>query len=672
MYIISNSTSINSGYSDIKQRYKKNLTFIPAFNSDSRPLFDKPIYQSSYESEKRSYNSLNLAMKIVFPKKKHITSSDLSAYDGVVKDYLFEGEIVFLIKNVRNSLSKLLWIRKIKIVSLVFEKVSHYFNIACLLVSPFDSGSNRIGLLNRTRILEEKRIDFIKRCEGCASLTNLALDEERNFLDIEMIKMFAERDSIRRDYHMYLIGLVKYMVSNLALITSYSPFKILIDFAYIVGQIPCLIEFIDLILVSMNLKQTRNDCEVYENWMSNFLNKTQVVVRNDIPQIENPTFDLNKELSHFNNGKTTWSQIMTYFITQKTEIINPFEISNEVNKIKSLRDRKILQLLASPHNIDFVLKKYFAKKNNFSEIELNKWYQDKPKIFLLNEYINQQMDLELSTKQKLTDAIKSKLKLEKGFIDLNNSQLSWSFGYSCVALFSSVIGTVIGCLYGPIGMITGAVIGIYIASIILNLSFAITNYVRGSKYRSHSSGLLNLKIKFNQLKFEISRYWLNVEYNKLLAISPTFLTQIEKGEKVTELTTEAIQKFDNLCKKNYEQGLILEKLQTQRCENEIQDFEKYAHLPNDFFQKFIDDILLLNFNLSEKEVDDLFEIELGLDLDKLKKYQMSSSIEGENRTRDALIKDLQTFFSSNETKYGFFMNYQKKRFELNESENPTT
>ncbi len=275
-------SSVAIAYSLLEQQNAREgralKTFIPAF--DFAEQMSKPA-------------------KIIIPKKYvHI---DLT----VLQDSLPQKELVETIRNAKLNvedrgytvkikkvfqkcvgiLNKVLPSRivKSKLISSVHTRIMHYFNIIGILLTPMEVGPNRVALLSRARELAEKKEEYENRIGNYAALlvaqsqsSNLDscekenIEKEKEYLDGKKISIDLDERMLRMDYFKYLVEISKYILSNLALIISFSPFKSLIDLAAIVQRLPGIIELMDFGLSYLSLGQMKEKVNIFNDWENRY------------------------------------------------------------------------------------------------------------------------------------------------------------------------------------------------------------------------------------------------------------------------------------------------------------------------------------------------------------------------------------------------------------------
>ncbi len=113
----------------------------------------------------------------------------------------------------------------------------------------------------------------------------------------------------------------------------------------------------------------------------------------------------------------------------------------------------------------------------------------------------------------------------------------------------------------------------------------------------------------------------------------------------------------------------VESLKELRRKNEAEDFYKFARLDAsaNFFKDwiFVVNVLIevlkeIDFDLISPELKDLIQIELGMDIVKLKK---ELNVEEQNSALSILRKDFMKFFTLDDAAYTEFMKYQTARIE---------
>jgi|GEM_PF-5629863 len=660
---------------DLGRFNQKISTFIPAFKSQYKDSFDKIKYKTTFATKKKKLRKINLSHPRIIPIQKNQDVIEIiNKYNVIVNPFYFKEKVISFIKEIKFCLKKIDVFSINKKISQVFKQANHYLNIMGLLIIPFDNGRNRIGLLFRSKKVQGRKKKFTQKLNeyielklienDVNSIRNSEISDDiidlENYLDRELIAIPLEENSINTDYKKFLLGCAKYFVSNFAFLVAYAPLKSLIDLAVILGKIPGLIELFDSMLLFFNLKKSKENKNIYNIWQENFSRNNHV----NLVRIPRPDSNSVCEFANHSTLKEMSDYLLNNRCAIEEKISKGLQSDCEFEKLKALKDRKILKLVNL--DIDLVITSYFSQLNQgkLSEDELNKKLS-RSKIVLLNEYVDEQIVLEIKAKAKLAYLIKSKLKLEKIFIDFNHIQSGFSFGYSALELSMSIIGGVLGSMIGPTGTVTGMVIGLYVSSIVLNLSFWLSANIIGSKYRSHSSGLLNMKILFRQVKYDISNYWLHIKERGLYKKNPKFLEEIPaKPEAIEGITKKEIKGFIKLNNKTQKLFNSLEILKSLRRENELIDFKKFADLPEGYFKELIDIIELLNFDLAENDLNNILKLELGLDVEKLAKDLNSDSNEVKEHAIKTLLKDLESFFTLKENNYVSFMKYQNKGLDL--------
>jgi len=589
-----------------------------------------------------------------------------------------------------------------KVINAIFTRLNHYFNIVSLALRPFENRLIRVKILQRSSSLIVEREKFKDKLIEYLSL--ITSDEYKKLISDNKLslssplkkqlkhqiklrefnasadalnemaaKIISEEKSINYDYHKYLLGIVRKIFSNLALITTYSPFKILIDVAFLVGKIPGLIEFIDFIAVLISSKQSTENCRTFEIWRQNFsdknLNPLNLLKATAVNHQNNSLGILN--FDQFKHEDTTWEDIIDHFKKDSDlaeEIARRFGSHDYSVKTNAIKMSKIMRLVQSdkinPEKIDSVVRDHFAKLANKPSSQCKDTLTNRSKFLLLNEYIDHQITIENRTERALVRLLNSKLSLENIFFKFKSTQSNFSFWYSASLLSVSLAGAIMGMVFGPIGAVTGSVIAFYIASIVITLSFSIASHMLSSKYRSQTPGIFSKnfwKLIFMQVKYDINNYWLNVKKSELIKKKPALLSLIKRlpinTQEVTQREVKALIDSD-LNQKCQRLRASVEKLKKEKREREIIDFKKFSKLPDDCFKHLIDSLSNLNFELIEESTKRLLKTNLGFDLDSVKQALESSDPALRKQAMNTLEKDLQTHFTLNEEGYVQFIKYQ--------------
>ncbi len=162
--------------------------------------------------------------------------------------------------------------------------------------------------------------------------------------------------------------------------------------------------------------------------------------------------------------------------------------------------------------IEAFLRKW---KHGMSEDEFKIWLSRQTPLTLLEFYVDHQEILEVSTKNSLNCIIDKKLEFEKKFLHFKNMQHNFFYWYSATALSFAIFLGMVGGVAVSAGLTSALFLSLAVSSLVIKLSFWLANYLLNSRHKGHSSGLLNFRIGFRQLKYEISNYWLKVKEKEL-------------------------------------------------------------------------------------------------------------------------------------------------------------
>jgi len=663
-----------------KRKHVEHDTFISAFKGQYVANLAKDVgLDSTIASRKRKYTNFTKTNFDIFFLDREEKNLNLVACREAAFDLSFTGHIR---KAVKSTIKKLSYFSKSKLVNAIFRRVHHYFNIITLTMRPFESRLNRVKLLQHSHdlILEKEAfkaqlIDYLKlisasdknnlsttELSGVSNLQKIRCDAE--VLNLMAAKIKNDKKQISSEYKQYLLGLAKNIVSNLAWIVSNSPFKILIDFAFIIGKIPGLVELLDFIIVLINSKQVNLNRKVFNVWKQKFTQK-----KDEFPQLVKlsnlQTVDTSGLLNFSNLDKKnlTWNHIRNFFKKNpqiEQQIIKNLDSESFLEKAKALKTRKIVKLVQS-ENFAFV-EKYFDQLTKTFSKEEKLVFEKRSKFSLLNEYIDKQIAIEKSVDRSLGSLIGNKLKLENIFMRFKSIQANFSICYSALALSAALIGALIGMAFGPIGAVTYAVTGLFIASMVMTLSFLIVNHMIGSKYRSHTAGLFSKrfwKLVFLQIKHDINSYWLKVKEAQLNAINPGFKNLIKAHVKdISLISRKKIQEFLALDRKTQQLSLKLENLKKAEKANELIDFSKFSKLPENYLETLKNEMLNLNFDLLEEETKNTLQYHLGLDLNLIHKFRENADYLVRQSAGKTLFEDLRKYFNMNDDQFVEFMKFQ--------------
>lgn len=585
-----------------------------------------------------------------------------------LKASLKDQKVIQAIREAENLLSDRSWLNKVKrvikagghfvkqtlpsvivrnrLMASISTCVGHFFNIIGLLFISLDRGSNRIALLYRSNKLKEEKKTLKHQVRNyVASLvqqatTNPNLDlfsseqliNEKKNIETRITQIQLEGHRIKLDYIKYIFETIKNILSHASLLLSFSPFKSLIAFAGIIQNLPGLTEFFDFGISTLTLSQLVENERIYSDWRSTFKERYLPVVQ---------------------RGKL-------------------FEISRSLlEKRQAVMEKNMRALSANSNDYERVEKFLEDWKKGKSEEEIQslelamKTPQDKIRF-----YVNQQEMIEISTRKALTRMIEKKLEFEGTFIQLKHTQSRFFYWYSTFALSFALSLGLAGFLAGPVAGASAIFLGLTLTSIVLNLSFWIANSFINFIRKPHNSNWLNLKIFWQDAKYQVSNYWLKVQEMELLKQNPKFLDVVKsKVLQPVENIPESVVK-EYLVKEKRCSDLLdhVENLKEQRRKNEWQDYAHFSKLTEkalaaddrllDPIQGLLQALSKLDYNLISSEMRSFLNIQMGIDLEQLQKEL--SSLEGDKTEKvlQILKKDLMTFFTMNEMAYIDFMKYQ--------------
>lgn len=644
--------------------------------------------------------------KVIQPKKyKHIDLDNLEESLGAkelvktirnAKNYNVENNSRCVnIKNISYKIfsffNKLLPSKIIKnqLVSSIYTKIGHYFNIIGILLTPIEMGPNRIALLFRAKNLAEEKIDYEKKIGNYAALVvnqsnspNLdqsykeMIEREKISLDRWKIKIDLDNRALKMDYFKYLMEISKYIFSNLALIISFSPLKSFIDIAAIVQKLPGLMELIDYGLSSLSLHQMVEKVRVFNDWETNYRSKKIMFQSNNLSKKSG------RQLIKVAEDKSlkdidSWVKLKRFFESNKEDRVEKLDsVINSsgslLEKRLAIRDKKLVELGASANGRLKVDRFLLRLKQGMNEREFEIWHAKQTPLSLLTFYVDHQETLEIATKNAINHMISKKLELEKKFLLFKNTQTNFSYWYSAISLSISIILGITNVIVGP--TIPASILFYCLtgSSVVITLSFWLANSILSSRYKSHTSGMLNFRIGWRQLKYEVSNYWLKVKEKELSEKNPNFLrvAKSQFKQSIIGIAQKEMEDYLKLEGKTADLLLETETLKEERRENEISDFDKFAKLDtsstfynvsNNAISALIDAFKEIDFSLNiSAELKDLIQVELGIDINKL---QAELNKENQEHALRILKKDLVAFFTLDEAAYTTFMKYQKAHLE---------
>lgn len=658
-----------------KVKGKSLNSFVPAFDCSDQINRKKTIDPTKYvEIDLNVLENCLPNKNLVDPiRNAQFINADDHKYIALIEK-LFQKNVAFLNQLLPNRLVKNKTINSIK------NRVVHYFNIMGILLTPMEVGPNRLALLFRAKELTKEREDYEKKVGNYAALlvdqsraNNLdssyleMLEKEKKEIDELRIKIDLKVRTLNVGYFKYLMEITKYVLSNLAFVVTFSPFKTLIDIATIVQRLPGVLELIDFGLSSVSRGQMKEKDLTFNQWEQDY-KKWKLSA---CPKHKNKTFNKQIQVPFITgqeiNKNFDWNFLKNDLYNIKLDQFENWDrfIENSQSlweKRLARREKKVVEIGTSDTarlKVDAFLLK--CKERMTDESFQAMVYQKTP-LELLRLYVDDQERINDDTRNLLMHIVSAKIKLEKKFLSLKSTQHNFFFYYSAMSLTVALILGVMGGAIIPAGIATGVFLGLAITSAVISLSFWLTNYLMGSHYRSHKSGFLNFHITFLQLMYEISNYWLKVQEAELSAKNSNFALIIKskfqqpmKGIEKKELNS--YQKLEAKTSNLYNR---LEQLKLQRRTTEALDFYKYAKLDDRAPSWIIQGLREIDFDIVCPQLKDLIQMQLGIDIDKL---QRELSVEDPKKALDVLRKDLLTFFTLDDTKYAEFMKYQKARLE---------
>lgn len=561
-------------------------------------------------------------------------------------------------------------------ISSGYTRLGHYFNIMGILLTPLDMGPNRVALFYRSKNLQEEKQQFKERLttyialivnESCQSNKDnvSALSKEKKELDKWKISINIKERKLQRDYLKYLLEITKYIISNSAQILTFSPYKSLFDIAAIVKNIPGITELLDFALATFALSQTTEQEKIFLEWQKSFQ------IRQKPLEI---TIGTKKILANGvvhpldNASKYSWNQLQgACFKFFKAEMNRLDKIIKEskslLDKRKATRDKKVLMLAIDPKGqmkVEQFINKWKQGKDH-DEVDAVENLTPKQK---LEFYVDHKEIVEVSLKPILRQFVAKKQELEKTFLQLKNTQAKYFFWYAAFSFSLALVLGLTALAAGPIFGISAVALGLGVMSVVLNLSFWLVSSMLGSSYKGNSSGLLNFKILYHQVKYEITNYWHAVKEKKLMQVNPMALKIIksELKQPINGISEKDILEFLESEQRTKELAEKVEVLKELRRQNEWKDFASFASIKTnvDVFKEVFE---MLDMNITGKEFKDFLEIELGINVDKLKIELLHENDDVKQRALQILLKDIMTFFTLDDNGCIAFIKFQQARLD---------
>jgi hypothetical protein len=694
--------SVAIAYSLLDQNNFSELhTFIPAFDFANQMSRTKIV-----DYKERKYVEVNLN-ELENQGNKHLVDTIRNSHLNTPNES-FIAKIDKIYQKCIAILYKLFPSRLIdnKIVSSLYNRVTHYFNIIGILSTPTEVGPNRIALIFRSKELAREKERYDKKLGNYAALLfaqsklsilsetdKEVLGKEKTEIDELKIKIDLATRKLRVEYFKYIMEITKYVLSNFSLILSFSPIKSLIDIAAVVQKLPGVMELIDFGLAFLGFGQMKEKTTIFNNWEERYRKwqdrnqHTTEIKHSNISNKINPNqLPIIKEQQIQNSQN--WNSVKNHLYNVK---LDEFEKWDEfLEKSLSLwdktlvrREKKVIELGISDGarlKIEAFLLKF---KEGLTEVEFHNWVSKQSPLSLLRLYVVQQENIEHSTKKIINQIIGSKLKLEKKFLHFKNIQHNFHYYYSATSLILSILIGISGGILLSAGLATGLIFSLAISSIVIHLSFWLANSLLSSRHKGHKSSLLNFRIACHQLRYDINNYWLKVKEKELEKIEPDFKKMVKRSIKLPEIhgiEHDALKKYLDLEKKNNKFFKSLEELKERRRVNEAKDFFIFAQLEekgsllnskalhND--NEILSELLLLfqeiDFDLISPELKDLIKIELGMDIERLKRELGKVN---NQKALNILRKDFLSFFTLDDTAYTEFIKYQTARVETGNLKN---
>lgn len=681
------SFSSNSG--DFTKKFP--LTFIPALLANN--TFPLPYeYPSTFQNSKEKKPSITLQSFNEQVKNCALGTLNLDLCRQAAFHPSAASKINQMIKVISDKIKCFGNLIKI---NRIFHHLFYCYKITTLILKPFSSRLIRIELLNRSNELLEERNQFkialenhlekvqrqMKQVQNQAALSSSSplyqhitaqkVKMKMDTLNQKAAHIIAKEESISSDYKKYLLGIVKSILSNLAFVVSYSPFKILIDVAFVLGQVPGLIEVIDFAAVFTQFKQVNKNKKILDVWQKNFYEKKQQQLNDANPQ-EKVEFLWKKTKLHVDQPNLSWDSLAKNFIGQYNKIASHIDknlhSTNYEARTEAQKLNKIIRLLQK-ENLEAVISHYLSTISEKRKIELSQL----SKFSLLNEFVDYQINLEKSFQSISYHLIDRKIQLEEIFLKHTSMQTKISFWYSFAALSIALAGAAASFVMGPLAAVTGLVIAVYIASIAINTSFLISGHMLESKYHHHSLGLFSYdywRLMITQMKYDMNSYSLRIAQD-----------QYEKEQFVTEIKSDKYRKINLLEKKilklkekNQDLFAHLKQLKKKKQQQEIMDFNHFAGLnlgynksansdhfysknvglDKSYVENFTTLLCELKLSLMDEKTTQLLTDCFGISLDDLDyalKNFKSSIIE------QTLFNDFQAYFNLKENEYTNFVKH---------------